>query len=98
MGRSLLDSSYSGYSYHYDKGLYYIIQYPFVLVMNERGECIDFYQQRRNSNKKENRINSEIQEFQLKQLELQNQLKAVIQGYRHGLVTNRWNEQFNFRK
>lgn len=98
MGRSLLDTSYSGYSYHYDKGLYYIIQYPFVLVMNERGECIDFYQQRRNSNKKENRINSEIQEFQLKQLELQNQLKAVIQGYRHGLVTNRWNEQFNFRK
>lgn len=97
MGRSLLDSSYKGYSYHYDKGLYYIIQYPYVLIMNERGETMEFYQQRRNSNKKESLENSNNKEIQAKKMELVSQLKSAIQGYRRGLITNQWDRLFNFR-
>jgi len=54
MGRSILDTSYNGFSYHMDKGLFYILQYPYVLVMNTQGECLEFYSQIRNSNRKTN--------------------------------------------
>ena len=97
MGRSLLDSSYKGYSYHYDKGLYYIIQYPYVLIMNEQGENIEFYKQLRNSNKKENLENSPLPEVQLKKTELLFHLKAAVQGYRRGLTSNQWDRLFNYR-
>jgi len=97
MGRSLLDSSYAGYSYHYDKGLFYIIQYPFVLVLNDRGECVDFYRQLRNSNKQESLLTSQNAEFLNKKMELFQQLKATIQLYRTALTSNRWDELFNNR-
>ena len=50
-GRSAFDPSYKGYSTHIDKDLYYIIQYPFVLALNQQGDVVDYHKQLRNNNK-----------------------------------------------
>ena len=50
-GRSAFDPSYKGYSTHIDKDLYYIIQYPFVLALNQQGQVVDYHKQLRNNNK-----------------------------------------------
>ena len=50
-GRSAFDPNYPGYSTHFDKDLYYIIQYPYVLALNQRGEVVDFHKQIRNQRK-----------------------------------------------
>jgi phosphoglycerol transferase MdoB-like AlkP superfamily enzyme len=47
-GHSAFDPNYKGYSTHFDKDLYYIIQYPYVLALNQRGEVVDYHQQLRN--------------------------------------------------
>jgi hypothetical protein len=49
-GRSAFDPNYEGYSTHIDKDLYYIIQYPFVLALNQQGEVVDYHKQLRNNN------------------------------------------------
>lgn len=95
MGRSLLDSSYRGYSYHYDKGFYYIIQYPFVLVMNEQGYCVEYYKQLRNSNKKQDLLLSNHPTIAAKKAELLVQLQSCLQAYRSSLKQNSWDDFFN---
>lgn len=50
-GRSAFDPDYRGYSTHFDKDLYYIIQYPYVLALNQRGEVVDYHKQIRNQPK-----------------------------------------------
>lgn len=49
-GRSAFNPDYKGYSTHFDKDLYYIIQYPFVLALNQQGEVVDYHSQLRNNN------------------------------------------------
>jgi len=95
MGRSLLDSSYQGYSYHYDKGFYYIIQYPFVLVMDAHGSCVEYYKQLRNSNKKEDLLISNHPTIAAKKAELLVQLQSCLQVYRTSLKQNNWDDFFN---
>jgi len=95
MGRSLLDSSYQGYSYHYDKGFYYIIQYPFVLVMDAKGSCVEYYKQLRNSNKKEDLLISNHPTIAAKKAELLVQLQSCLQVYRTSLKQNNWDDFFN---
>jgi len=50
-GRSAFDPNYKGYSTHFDKDLYYIIQYPYVLALNQHGEVVDYHKQIRNQPK-----------------------------------------------
>jgi phosphoglycerol transferase MdoB-like AlkP superfamily enzyme len=50
-GRSAFDAEYPGYSTHFDKDLYYIIQYPYVLALKNNGEVADFHSQLRNQRK-----------------------------------------------
>lgn len=50
-GHSAFDPNYKGYSTHFDKDLYYIIQYPYVLALNQRGEVVDYHLQTRNQRK-----------------------------------------------
>jgi hypothetical protein len=50
-GRSAFDPNYKGYSTHIDKDLYYIIQYPFVLALNQQGKVVDYHKQIRNQPK-----------------------------------------------
>lgn len=50
-GHSAFDPNYKGYSTHFDKDLYYIIQYPYVLALNQRGEVVDYHLQSRNQRK-----------------------------------------------
>ena len=94
-GRSVLDTAYNGYSYHFDKGLYYIIQYPYVLVMNQEGDCLDFYKQIRNSNRKESCITSNELKIIDQKYRMQLHLKMAVQSYRNALINNQWDQQFN---
>ncbi len=48
LGKNAYDKNYEGYSMHYDKGLYYMIQYPYSMGMNENGEVQVFQKQIRN--------------------------------------------------
>ncbi len=48
LGKNAYDKNYEGYSMHYDKGLYYMIQYPYSMGMNENGEVKVFQKQIRN--------------------------------------------------
>lgn len=48
LGKNAFDKNYEGYSMHYDKGLYYMIQYPYSMGMNENGEVKVFQKQIRN--------------------------------------------------
>jgi len=95
MGRSILDTSYNGFSYHMDKGLFYILQYPYVLVMNTQGECLEFYSQIRNSNRKTNLIGSKDVTLLRQKGKMHVAIKAAVQSYRNALINNRWDTEFN---
>lgn len=51
LGRNALDSSYKGYSMHYDNGLFYMVQYPFVLAVDVNGKTSVYQKQYRNAPK-----------------------------------------------
>ena len=84
-GRSAFDPSYKGYSTHIDKDLYYIIQYPFVLALNQQGQVVDYHKQLRNNNK--------AQKLPLKgtQFEwLRATLQCQMSEYSQRIKQNRW--------
>jgi phosphoglycerol transferase MdoB-like AlkP superfamily enzyme len=51
LGRNALDSSYTGYSMHYDNGLFYMVQYPFVMAVDNQGKTMVYQKQFRNAPK-----------------------------------------------
>ena len=93
-GRSALDSQYAGFSFHKNDGLYYCIQYPLVMAMNDRGEVIQFYAQYRNSNKK---MHPNAQQLQQKEA-MKKALMAQIQVYNQVINANKWDEFFGSPK
>jgi len=84
-GRSAFDPSYKGYSTHIDKDLYYIIQYPFVLALNQQGEVVDYHKQLRNNNKAQ-KLPLEGPQFEWLRATLQCQMKE----YSQRIKQNRW--------
>ena len=84
-GRSAFDPSYKGYSTHIDKDLYYIIQYPFVLALNQQGEVVDYHKQIRNNN------NAQKLPFKGQQFEwLRATLQCQMSEYSQRIKQNRW--------
>ena len=84
-GRSAFDPSYKGYSTHIDKDLYYIIQYPFVLALNQQGEVVDYHKQLRNNN------NAQKLPFKGQQFEwLRATLQCQMSEYSQRIKQNRW--------
>ena len=84
-GRSAFDPSYKGYSTHIDKDLYYIIQYPFVLALNQQGQVVDYHKQLRNNNK------AQKLPFTGPQFEwLRATLQCQMSEYSQRIKQNRW--------
>ncbi|NBX65065.1 MAG: hypothetical protein EBT66_09010 [Bacteroidetes bacterium] len=84
-GRSAFDPNYKGYSTHFDKDLYYIVQYPFVLALNQQGEVVDYHKQIRNQPKGTPMPQVGIQ-FQWMRATLQSQMIE----YSRRIKENRW--------
>ena len=85
-GRSAFDAQYEGYSTHIDKDLYYIIQYPYVLALNQQGEAVDYHRQWRNQNKSQ-KLPLKGSKFEWLRATLQCQMKE----YSLRIKQNRWN-------
>ena len=84
-GRSAFDPNYKGYSTHIDKDLYYIIQYPFVLALDQQGKVVDYHKQLRNNNKSQ-KLPLEGPQFEWLRATLQCQMKE----YSSRIKQNRW--------
>lgn len=84
-GRSAFDQDYLGYSTHIDKDLYYIIHYPFVLALNQKGDVVDFHQQVRNQNKG-TKLPASGQKFNWMKSVLRSQMKT----YQQQIQRNQW--------
>ncbi len=84
-GRSAFDPYYKGYSTHIDKDLYYIIQYPFVLALDQQGKVVDYHKQLRNNNKAQ-KLTLVGPQFEWMRATLQCQMKE----YSSRIKKNRW--------
>ena len=84
-GRSAFDLDYKGYSTHIDKDLYYIIQYPFVLALDQQGKVVDYHKQLRNNNKAQ-KLPLVGPQFEWMRATLQCQMKE----YSSRIKQNRW--------
>ena len=84
-GRSAFDPNYKGYSTHIDKDLYYIIQYPFVLALDQQGKVVDYHKQLRNNNKAQ-KLPLVGPQFEWMRATLQCQMKE----YSSRIKKNRW--------
>ena len=84
-GRSAFDPNYKGYSTHIDKDLYYIIQYPFVLALDQQGKVVDYHKQLRNNNKAQ-KLTLVGPQFEWLRATLQCQMKE----YSSRIKKNRW--------
>ena len=84
-GRSAFDPNYKGYSTHIDKDLYYIIQYPFVLALDQKGKVVDYHKQLRNNNKAQ-KLPLVGPQFEWMRATLQCQMKE----YSSRIKKNRW--------
>ncbi len=84
-GRSAFDPNYKGYSTHFDKDLYYIVQYPFVLALNQQGEVVDYHKQIRNQ-PKGTPVPQVGNQFQWMRATLQSQMIE----YSRRIKENRW--------
>ena len=84
-GRSAFNPNYKGYSTHIDKDLYYIIQYPFVLALDQQGKVVDYHKQLRNNNKSQ-KLPLEGPQFEWLRATLQCQMKE----YSSRIKQNRW--------
>ena len=84
-GRSAFDLNYKGYSTHIDKDLYYIIQYPLVLALDQQGKVVDYHKQLRNNNKAQ-KLPLVGPQFEWLRATLQCQMKE----YSSRIKQNRW--------
>lgn len=84
-GKNAFDSSYGGYSIHKERGLYYIIRYPYSLAINENGEVKDFHLQPRNHKRHKNLPHNGPVFEELKQL-----IQAHLTVFSHAVRQNRW--------
>jgi glucan phosphoethanolaminetransferase (alkaline phosphatase superfamily) len=84
-GKNPFDSTYSGYSLHKEKNLYYIISYPYSLGMDANGDVKDFHLQYRNR-KKPVMLKKEGNVYHSLLLKL----KAHVQLFTHNVRQNEW--------
>ncbi|MEY4002352.1 MAG: hypothetical protein RIT07_394 [Bacteroidota bacterium] len=84
-GKNPFDSTYSGYSLHKEKNLYYIISYPYSLGMDANGNVKDFHLQHRNK-KKPVMLKKEGNVYH----SLLIKLKAHVQLFTHNVRQNEW--------
>ncbi len=85
LGRNAVDSTYEGYSMHYDKGLYYMIQYPVAMGMNEFGEVKVFQKQFRNYPKP-----TKLEHNGLTYNKMKSILTAYLSVFSQRLKSNKW--------
>lgn len=85
LGRNVLKSDYEGYSMHYDKGLYYMIQYPFAMGMDEFGEVKVFQKQIRNYPKP-----TKLNHNGLTYNKMKETLSAYLFVFTERLKSNKW--------
>lgn len=85
LGRNGFDKNYEGYSMHYDKGLYYMIQYPYAMGMNENGEVKVFQTQIRNYPKPTKMAHNGQIYNQMKET-----LTAYLTVFTERLKSNKW--------
>ena len=85
LGRNGFDKNYEGYSMHYDKGLYYMIQYPYAMGMNENGEVKVFQKQIRNYPKPTKMVHNGQIYNQMKET-----LMSYLTVYTERLKSNKW--------
>lgn len=85
LGRSGFDTAYPGYSLHYDAGVYYLVQYPYVLGIDGTGAVRDFTRRYRNSHQAEN-LPHEGEQYQ----KMTRWLMASMQLYSDRIRGNRW--------
>lgn len=85
LGRNAFDKNYEGYSMHYDKGLYYMIQYPYAIGMNEYGEVKVFQRQIRNY-PKPTKLAHKGQVFN----KMKKTLTAYLTVFTERLKSNKW--------
>lgn len=84
-GRNMLDSNYGGYSMHKEKGLYYIIRYPYALGIDHTGKVKDFHTQPRN-NKRPKHLPHSGPVYE----ELHDLMRAYLQVFSVAVRNNRW--------
>jgi phosphoglycerol transferase MdoB-like AlkP superfamily enzyme len=84
LGRSALDSSYAGYSFHRDNRVNFILHYPYTLGMRDDGKVTEFYSRLRNKTTVQHlKRSGEPYESMLLYL------KAYLQVYSQTLIHNR---------
>ncbi|MBL7811542.1 MAG: sulfatase-like hydrolase/transferase [Bacteroidetes bacterium] len=86
MGRSAFDSTYPGYSFHFESGLYYMVQYPLAMAMDEQGRVKDFHRQVRNE-----KVRQPLARHGTEYVKMEKILRAAIQVFHTRLNENTWN-------
>lgn len=84
-GKNALDSAYQGYSIHKEKGLYYIVRYPYSLGIDAEGAVKDFHSQPRNHKRHKNLPHSGPVYEELKSL-----MQAHLALFSHCVKQNKW--------
>lgn len=88
LGYCAFEDSYKGYSLHRDNQITYIVQYPYVLGMNDKGEVTDYYSRQRNAH-----VVTHLKREGEKFLELKRWLQASLQEFSWRMRENQWNAE-----
>lgn len=84
-GKNALDSAYKGYSIHKERGLYYIVRYPYSLAIDADGVVKDFHTQPRNYKRHKNLAHNGPVFEELKTL-----LRAHLTLFSYCVLQNCW--------
>ena len=88
LGYCAFEDGYKGYSLHRDNQITYIVQYPYVLGMNDKGEVTDYYSRQRNAH-----VVSHLKREGEKFKELKQWLQASLQEYSWRMRKNQWSAE-----
>lgn len=85
LGYCAFEDEYKGYSLHRDNQITYIVQYPYTLGMNDKGEVTDYYSRMRNEHvvKHLNRSGAKYEELRI-------WLQASLQDFSLRMRENTW--------
>lgn len=84
-GRNMFDSTYNGHSLHKERGLYYIVRYPYSLGIDQHGQVRDYHEQFRNRKKGKPLPRTGPVYEELKSL-----LTSYVTIFCHAVRNNRW--------
>ena len=85
LGFCAFEDEYKGYSLHRDNQITYIVQYPYTLGMNDKGEVTDFYSRMRNEH-----VVKHLNHSGAKYEELRIWLQASLQDFSLRMRENTW--------